>query len=99
LEVIPTTIAENSGLDATDAIAALYAAHAEGHNRDGLDILTGKTKDLGESESIFDLYVAKWWGMKLAVDAATTVLRVDQIIMSRPAGGPRAPQGGSFDED
>lgn len=99
LEVIPRTIAENSGLDATDAIAALYAAHAEGHNRDGLDILTGKTKDLGESDSIFDLYVAKWWGMKLAVDAATTVLRVDQIIMSRPAGGPRAPQGGSFDED
>lgn len=99
LEVIPRTIAENSGLDATDAIAGLYAAHAEGHTSDGLDIFTGKTKDLGKSDSIFDLYVAKWWGMKLAVDAAATVLRVDQIIMSRPAGGPRAPQGGSFDDE
>ena len=99
LEVIPRTIAENSGLDATDAIAALYAAHAEGKKRDGLDITTGQTKDLGETDTVYDLYVAKWWGMKLAVDAATTVLRVDQIIMSRPAGGPRPPQAGPFDED
>ena len=99
LEVIPRTIAENSGLDATDAIAALYAAHAEGKKTDGLDITTGQTKDLGETDTVYDLYVAKWWGMKLAVDAATTVLRVDQIIMSRPAGGPRPPQAGPFDED
>jgi T-complex protein 1 subunit theta len=99
LEVIPRTIAENSGLDATDAIAALYAAHAEGKKTEGLDITTGQTKDLGETDTVYDLYVAKWWGMKLAVDAATTVLRVDQIIMSRPAGGPRPPQAGPFDED
>ena len=99
LEVIPRTIAENSGLDATDAIAALYAAHAEGKKTDGLDITTGQTKDLGETDTVYDLYVAKWWGMKLAVDAATTVLRVDQIIMSRPAGGPRPPQAGPLDED
>ena len=99
LEVIPRTIAENSGLDATDAIAALYAAHAEGKKTEGLDITTGNTKDLGETDTVYDLYVAKWWGMKLAVDAATTVLRVDQIIMSRPAGGVRPPQAGPFDED
>lgn len=99
LEVIPRTIAENSGLDATEVIANMYAAHAEGDCNAGLDITTGKTKNLGESDTIYDLYVAKWWGMKLAVDAASTVLRVDQIIMSRPAGGPRAPQPGPFDED
>jgi len=94
LEVIPRTIAENSGLDATDAVATLYAAHAEGtaNVNAGLDIYTGKTVDLG-ADSVYDLYVAKWWGIKLAVDAAATVLRVDQIIMSRPAGGPRPPAG------
>ena len=92
LEVIPRTIAENSGLDATDAVAALHAAHAEGNVRAGLDINTGQTIDLG-ADSVYDLYVAKWWGIKLAVDAAATVLRVDQIIMSRPAGGPKPPSG------
>jgi len=27
--------------------------------------------------------------LKLAVDAALTVLKVDQIIMSKPSGGPK----------
>ena len=29
----------------------------------------------------------KWWALKLAVEAVTTVLRVDQIIMAKQAGG------------
>ena len=35
----------------------------------------------------------------LATDAAVTVLRVDQIIMSKPAGGPKAPEQGGMDDD
>jgi T-complex protein 1 subunit theta len=30
LEVVPRTIAENSGLQATEVLARLYAAHAQG---------------------------------------------------------------------
>ena len=37
--------------------------------------------------------------IKMAAEAAVTVLRVDQIIMSKPAGGPKAaPQGGGDDD-
>ena len=39
---------------------------------------------------IFDLLVTKFWGMKYAVNAAATILRVDQIIMAKRAGGPKA---------
>ena len=40
----------------------------------------------------------KHWGMKYAVGAACTVLRVDQIIMAKRAGGPKArPGGGPMD--
>ena len=28
---------------------------------------------------IWDLYMAKWWGLKLATGAVNTVLRVDQV--------------------
>ena len=28
---------------------------------------------------IWDLYLAKWWGLKLATGAVNTVLRVDQV--------------------
>lgn len=98
LEVIPRTIAENSGLDATDVVSALYAAHANGETTAGLDIETGAARDLGE-DALFDLYMAKWWAIKLAVDAASTILRVDQIIMSKAAGGPRPPAAGGYDDE
>ena len=97
LEVVPRTIAENSGLDASDAVSALYAAHAAGQSTVGLDVETGLPRDLAE-DGIRDLYTAKWWAMKLAVDAAMTVLRIDQIIMAKVAGGPK-PRMGPGDED
>ncbi|MCH91378.1 T-complex protein 1 subunit theta-like, partial [Trifolium medium] len=40
------------------------------------------------------------FALKYAADAACTVLRVDQIIMSKPAGGPRRDQPApGMDED
>jgi len=48
---------------------------------------------------ILDLYLTKQWAMKYAVSAACTVLKVDQIIMAKRAGGPKAPSGGIRDED
>eukprot|EP00887_Chlorella_sp_A99_P001971 scaffold18.g1971.t1 len=99
LEVVPRTIAENSGLPATDAVAALYAAHAGGAAAAGLDVETGAAVDLGGAAGIYDLFSAKWWALKLATEAAVTVLRIDQIIMAKVAGGPRPRAGGGDDED
>ena len=36
-----------------------------------------------------DLWVSKMWAIKLATEAARTVLSVDQIIVARQAGDPR----------
>jgi len=91
LEVVPRTLAENAGLDATNIVAAMYAAHKAGQGAVGIDIEKGEAGDSG----VLDLLVTKKEAIRLAVDAAVTVLRVDQIIMSKPAGGPKAPaQGG-----
>ena len=98
LQVVPRIIAENSGLNATDVISSLHAAHAKGQQTAGLDIETGQPKDLSQ-DGIFDLYSAKWWALKLATDAVVTVLRVDQIIMAKQAGGPKPRAGAADDED
>lgn len=98
LEVVPRTIAENAGLDAAEAVSALFAAHAGGQAAAGLDVETGLPRDLAE-DGLLDLFTAKWWALKLAVEAATTVLRIDQIIMAKVAGGPRPRGGGGGDED
>lgn len=42
-------------------------------------------------EGILDLLVSKHWAIKLATEAARTVLSVDQIIVARQAGGPKPP--------
>jgi len=95
LEVVPRTLAENGGMDATKMIAQMYAAHKSGKPMVGIDVTNSDTADCG----ILDLLHTKKEAIKLATDAAVTVLRVDQIIMSKPAGGPKAPEGGGGDED
>jgi len=49
---------------------------------------------------IYDSFAAKYWAIKLATEAANSVLSVDSIIMSKPAGGPKVPQqAGNWDND
>ena len=64
-------------------------------NEDG----TG-TLDAAE-EGILDLLNTKESAIKLATDAARTVLSVDQIIVARQAGGPKpaAPNAGWDNDD
>jgi len=89
LEVVPRTLAENSGQLATEAISALYAAHQAGNTEHGVDIGDGSAKDMLASE-VLDVLATKRSAVKLAADAAITVLRVDTIIMAKQAGGPKA---------
>ncbi|KAL1502936.1 hypothetical protein AB1Y20_011007 [Prymnesium parvum] len=95
LEVVPRTLAQNAGMDATEVIAEMYAAHKAGKVGVGIDVDECVTADRG----VMDLLQTKKEAIKMATDAAVTVLRVDQIIMSKPAGGPKsAPQGGGDDD-
>jgi T-complex protein 1 subunit theta len=108
LEVVPRTLAENAGWNATRVLADLQAAHAAkpctagagseicatGVNieRDGMDDdgqQGAGTADM-QTVGVVDLLATKLSAIKLAVDAATTILKVDQIIMSKQSGGPQA---------
>jgi len=99
LEVVPRTLAANSGMDFEDSIAKLYAAHSEGKSNVGIDIENKSTLDAVEA-NILDLLVTKKFAMRLATNCALTILRVDHIIMSKPAGGPKKPnRQGHWDDD
>ena len=98
LEVIPRTIAENSGLKIADFMAKLRAAHSKGQKNAGVDIVNleiGDAIKLG----VLDVAHVKEWAMKLAVECVVTLLRVDQICMSKPANGPapRSPEARDAD--
>lgn len=91
LEVIPRTLAENAGQEATSIISALYASHDKGDLTSGIDVENGVVKDM-TALNILDLLPVKKQALKLALDATLTILRVDQIIQAKPAGGPKAPK-------
>jgi T-complex protein 1 subunit theta len=83
LEVVPRTLAENAGHRAEELIAKLYK-ETEENSKMGIDVEEGRTHET----DIYDNLETKTWAFKLATDAVLTVLKVDQIIMAKPAGGP-----------
>ena len=101
-DVVPRTLAENSGGDPTSSMYALHQSHVPasgGSAHMGFNIEDNVPFDAAAA-GIFDLFATKQNALRLAVDAALTVLRVDQIVMSKPAGGPKPPkQGGGPDDD
>jgi T-complex protein 1 subunit theta len=92
-------LAENSGVRGRELVATLSAAHENGQAAAAFDIDqdTAAVIDAKEAQ-ILDLLVVKLWGLKYAVGAAATVLRVDQIIMAKRAGGPKPRGGGPMDQ-
>jgi T-complex protein 1 subunit theta len=90
LQVVPRTLAENAGWNSTRVLADLQAAHAASPDgeicsmgvdieRDGMDddavagCGTASMKEVG----VVDLLATKLLAIKLAFDAATTILKVD----------------------
>ncbi|KAI8804688.1 chaperonin Cpn60/TCP-1 family [Cladochytrium replicatum] len=100
LEVVPRTLADNAGMDSTEVLSKLYAAHQHEKLAAGVNIESEDNGVLDTSEKgILDVLSIKKWALKLATQAALTVLSVDQIIMSKPAGGPKAKENKNWDED
>jgi len=84
-------------LKAEDIIAKLYAEISKS-NTFGIDVSDGQVKDVKEA-GIFDCMENKTWALKLSIDAVLTILKVDQIIMAKPAGGPDQRKAPRPDDD
>ncbi len=89
LESIPTTLAENAGMDRTDASTELRAKHAKGGKNFGVSA-DGKIRDMATLGVVEPLAV-KEHVINAATEAASMILRVDNIITAMPVGpGPRS---------
>jgi T-complex protein 1 subunit theta len=98
LEVFPKALAENSGVNATEIVNELHAAHKAGQKNAGFDI-DSELPNILETTTVYDLFQTKYWALKYAVSAACTILKVDQIIMAKRAGGPKPRAGGANSDD
>ncbi|TET25330.1 MAG: thermosome subunit [Candidatus Bathyarchaeum sp.] len=93
LEVIPTTLAENAGLDPIDIISELRAQHEKGKTWAGVDVDMGKVGDM-EKAGVFEPIVVKKQIIKSCSEAATLILKIDDVIASGKMKTPPMPPGG-----
>lgn len=98
-EIVPRILSMNAGFDSYDCLARLTAAQETSGPCQGINISDPITPIDSKSVGIVDSLAAKSSAVHLAVDTALTILRVDQIIMAKPAGGPKPRAPGSQDAD
>lgn len=97
LEVIPRTLAESTGMDAIDTIVALRSEHSKGNRTYGVNVYDGKIDDM-EKLGIIEPTRVKKQAISSATEAATMILRIDDIIASKgksngSSSGPGGPEG------
>jgi T-complex protein 1 subunit theta len=96
LEIVPKILAENAGMNPTDILSNLYAAHSKGDINFGVDI-SGTIAD-SRLLGIYDLLEGKKRALELATNTTVTILKLSQIIMAKQSDMPKPPgqQGGSM---
>jgi len=96
LDIIPKTLAENAGLDQIDMLMKLRAAHQQGYKFAGHDMDTGDIINNMMDVGVVEPTVVKAQAIKSSVEAASMILRIDDVIAgaksSMPPGG--MPPGG-----
>ncbi|HXZ23431.1 MAG TPA: thermosome subunit beta [Methanomassiliicoccales archaeon] len=97
LEVVPTALAENAGLDPIDILIELRKAHKSGRKNAGLNVFEGKVDDMLKINVLEPFRVGKQ-AINSATDAAVMILRIDDVIASRGGGGGAPPMGPGGDE-
>ena len=93
LEVIPLSLAENAGMNVIDTLAELRAKQSRGSHSIGIDARSGKVADMSKLDVVEPLAV-KEQIIKSATEAASMILRIDDVIASSKSGGaPAMSQG------
>src|SRR5437867_8652802 len=93
LEVIPLSLAENAGMDLIDTLTELRSKQSRGSYTIGVDARNGKVADMSKL-NIVEPLVVKEQIINSATEAASMILRIDDVIASSKSGGPAGPPGG-----
>ena len=92
MESIPTTLAENAGLDPIDILIEMRKQHKAGNKYAGLNPFSGKVEGMFALNVIEPYRIGKQ-AINSATDAAVMILRIDDVIASRSMPAPAGPPG------
>jgi thermosome len=102
IEIVPIALAENAGLDPIDIISELRARHEKGEIWAGVDVFGGKVRDMRELD-VYEPLAVKRQVIKSATEAATMILKIDDVIAAGKMKTPKTPkesektESGEFD--
>ncbi|MGQ4890949.1 MAG: thermosome subunit beta [Candidatus Njordarchaeia archaeon] len=84
VEKIPATLIETTGLDVIEVLRKIETYHKNGEVGYGLNALTGEVTDMAKA-GIYDPLRVKVNALKSATEAATMILRIDDVIAAKEA--------------
>jgi len=84
LEEVPMILGETAGLDALDSLMRLRQLHSEGKVNAGVNVLEGKIEEDMTKINVVEPTIVKKQVIKSATEAATTILKIDDIIAASP---------------
>lgn len=83
LEVIPTTLAENAGLNSIKVVTDLRHRHALGEKNAGVSMRSGGVKNNIADENVLQPLLVSTSAIELAAETVKLILRIDDIALSR----------------
>ena len=92
LEFVPTTLAENAGMDPIDVMTELRASHDAGNRDAGLNLFSGNVEDNLVNGIIEPLRV-KTQAIASASEVAIMILRIDDVVAAKKSVGNSAKNG------
>jgi chaperonin GroEL (HSP60 family) len=100
LEVVPKTLAENAGLEPLDILVSLRSAHEKARGEaKGVNVMAGKVMDM-YGEGVIEPLAVKQQAIKSAAEAASMILRIDDVIAAtKPKEGKGPKPGEGMEED
>jgi archaeal chaperonin len=93
IESIPMTLAENAGMDPIDTQVDLRARHGKEGKWYGVDAMNGKVADM-YAKSVWEPLAVKVQILRAATEAASMILRIDDVIAASKMKAPAMPPGG-----
>ena len=83
LEVIPTTLAENAGLNSIKVVTELRHRHEKGERNAGVSIKSGGVNPDISRENVLQPLLVSTSAIELAAETVKMILRIDDIALTR----------------
>ena len=94
IDIVPKTLAENAGFDPIDMMLEIRSAHKKNMKYAGINVHTGKIDDMFKN-NVFEPLRIGIQEIQASSEAATMILRIDDVIASKTGGKtPHMPPGG-----